>query len=128
MLASTHKVAEHGARDPLSRILGRTLLTLFTMGRFSRILRCILYIVSNLLKATVHGTSSPTQANMLLSRVVTAVPSESTFGKAAIPGHTHTARQNRMCRKRGEAKLPRDVDVVVASEEYIESHVFISPH
>ena len=90
MLASTHKVAEHGARDPLSRILGRALLTLFMMGRFSRILRRILDRVSNLLKATVHSTGSHNQASMLLSRVVTAVPSESTFGKAAITGHTHT--------------------------------------
>ena len=30
-----------------------------------------------------------------------------------------------MCRKRGEAKLPRDVDVVVASEEYIEKVTFL---
>ena len=62
---------------------------------------------------------------MLLSRVVTAVPSESTFGKAAIAGHTHTHTrgQNTMCRKRGELKLPRDV--VVASEGYIEKVTFL---
>ena len=69
--------------------------------------------------------------NMLMSRVVTAVPSESTFGKVAIAGHTHTHTrgQNTMCRKRGELRLPRDVVVAFASERlHRKSHVFIFSH
>ena len=65
--------------------------------------------LTNTLRANEHASQSVVIEQRLSSEG--AFPSESTFGKAVIPGHKYIARLSRTSRKRGEVRLPRHVVV-----------------